>query len=273
MRLGNIIALFGFLMVPAVSKADVYTQNVGSHTLTLDVNLQDGTTKITADAKLLGTVATGNEPILLGPYNLGREQVELLKIESGGTACPAQFYAVFFSHNTILSKPFGNCSNSNKVTSDNHSVTLSLPALDGSTDNYTIDANGVHQHHIEAALEGPAPTKQEDLAGQVLAAGDDDFFSLRAPATAMRTLLGADMFNDLKTCAVNNAPVNVPPYVVAESQSSPSCSYATVYFVFDHGHNVWIGTQAIPGGSTIWYGSPPPAVIQAANKFDDMQGQ
>jgi len=267
----GIVSIFTSLVTSSAwANSQTYQKTVDGHVLTLTVDAQAGSAKVEADGRLLGTVELGNPPDFLGPFEFDQTPVEILQIESGGTACEALYFAVVFSPAPTLSKAFGNCSDQKSVVSTANSVTLTLPAPDGGTDSYTIDDAGLHTVSTAPTPTGPPPTGDDDLASSVLAEGYGNLFAIRAPSAAIQKLVGPAMFNDLKTCSINQSPAAIPPYVVVASELSSSCRYPGVYFVFDRHGGVWVGTQPTPDADTTWYGSPPASVIKAANTYDKL---
>jgi hypothetical protein len=252
--------------------ARTYDQRVGPHRLTLDVDLQAAIASVTADGYVLAHIPIGAPPVFLGPYHVDNELIEFIQIGSGGAACFAQFYAVTFAGSSALSKAFGTCSDEPHIVQGAHSVTLSLAAPGGATVDYVLDAAGLHEHRIADNTSGPALSAQSDLAALVLNAKDVRPLKRAAPTAAVKALVGPTIYADLQTCSVDEAPASIPPYVVAESLLSPSCRYPGVYFVFDHGRNAWVGTQATPDADITWYGHPPAAVIQAVKAYDNLPG-
>lgn len=243
---------------------------MGGHKLTLQVDLQAGSAEIQADGTRLGIVDIGNPPEFLGPYNVDGSPIEILQIGSGGTACPAAFYAISFSPKAMISKAFGNCSDLPSITNTPHALILSLAAAGGGTDHYKIDSSGVHEYSISPTPIGPAPTGHDDLASLVLGSSSQNIFAMRAPSAAILKRVGPGEFNELKRCSIDEPPVSIAAYVVVASELSSSCRYPEVDFIFDHTGNVWIGTQIDSDTKINWYGNPPTAAIQAVTSFDHM---
>jgi hypothetical protein len=128
-------------------------RQIGGHELRVDFDFQSGKTNISVDGLLLNT------PQFLGPYRFDDKIVEFLQIDSGGSGCPAMFYALVFGAKTIISPALGNCNDVAQVKTASHGVTLSMAATD-----FGVDGYGTNSVHAGDTIATAYPNSREPMS-------------------------------------------------------------------------------------------------------------
>ncbi|NMV37884.1 hypothetical protein [Ralstonia insidiosa] len=116
--------------------------------------------------RLLAPVIQGNNNLdIVKTFQLGSVDAALVQ-DSGGTACPAQFYIVTTSPvGAAVTPSFGTCSDSIQVMQDSASITITMPGFVGPFESEDKQRSAATQSHVfrftgSMLTENGTPIKQ-----------------------------------------------------------------------------------------------------------------
>lgn len=99
--------------------------------------------------RLLTPVVQGNNNLdIIRTFRLGAVDAALLQ-DTGGTACPAQFYIATTSPaGAVVTQGFGSCSDSIELTQEGEAISLSMPGFVGPADPEAKQRVAVAEKHV-----------------------------------------------------------------------------------------------------------------------------